>query len=65
MFFILLILKNFFINSTKHFIFLEQKLFFKIQKFLNIFFFSENTKNYFLELFSKTTTKHAHSFLIS
>ena len=39
MFFILFILKNFFINSIKHVFFLEQKLFFRIQFLNTIFFF--------------------------
>ena len=61
MFFVLLILKNFFINSIKHVFFLEQKLFSRIQ-FLNTFFFLLKTqktvlKNYFLEQFSKIVTK--------
>ena len=48
MFFVLFILKNFFINSTKHFFFCfrEQKPFFRIQFLNTVFFFPENTKNY-------------------
>ena len=51
--FVLLILKSFFINSTKHVFFLEQKLFSKIQ-FPNTIFFSNNTKNCSQKLFSIT-----------
>ena len=62
MFFVLLILKNFFINSTKHvFFFLEQKLFSRIQFPYTIFFFLKTQKtvlkNCLPEQFSKTTTK--------
>ena len=67
MFFVLLILKNFFINSIKHVFFLKQKLFSIIQ-FLNIIFFLKTKKivlkNYFSEQFSKTATKQTLSDLI-
>ena len=59
MFFVLPILKNFFINLTKHVFFLEQKLFSKIQ-FLNTIFFSKNTKNCFQKLFFKTDFQNSN-----
>ena len=73
MFFVLLILKSFFINSTKYVFFLEQKLFSRIQ-FLNAipkcnFFFLKTQKtilkNCFSEQFSKTATKQALRVFIS
>ena len=52
MFFILLILKNFFINSIKYFFFRKKTVSHNLIPKHN-FFFSKNIKNYF----SKTTTK--------
>ena len=60
LFFVLLVLKNFFINSTKHVFFLRTKTFSRIQ-FSNIIFFFKTLKtilkNGFPEQFSKATTK--------
>ena len=64
MFFILLIFKNFFINSIKHFFFVfENKKCFPEFSSQTQFFFLLKTqkivfKNCFLEQFSKTATKH-------
>ena len=59
--FVLLILKSFFINSTKHVFFLEQKLFSKIQ-FPNTIFFLKTQKpilkNCSQKLFSRTVLKN-------
>ena len=57
MFFILLILKNLFINSTKRFFFRKKNVSHNLIPKHN-FFFSKNIKNYFSKQFSKTTTKH-------
>ena len=64
MFFVSLILKNFFINSTKHvFLFLRIKTVFHNSVSKHNFFFFKTQKtilrNYFPEQFSKTATKHA------
>ena len=65
MFFILLILKNLFINSTKQvfFFFLKQNLFFKIQSSNTFFIFSKNRKNCFPKQFFKNRNQTAPSFL--
>ena len=64
MFFVLLILKNFFINSIKHdFFFFENKIFFSRIQFPNtIFFILKTHKTVFQNSFQKQT-KHTLSFL--
>ena len=56
MFFVLLVLKNFFINSIKHVF--ENKNGFPKFSSQTQFFSSKNTKNYFQKLFFKTVLKN-------
>ena len=59
-FFVLFILKNFFINSTKHVFFFRTKTVLQNSVSKHNFFFSENTKNCFrvcLEFFKNTVKR--------
>ena len=67
MFFVLLILNFFFINSIKH-VFFKTKTIFQNSFFKRNFFLLKTQKivlkNRFSEQFSKTTTKHTQRFCL-